>query len=1503
MRRCEILIIYFILPADYDQITTLLLGRECMSASTPHPYALYIQSSSRKGNHMKRLKHSCKVALVCLFAVMSVLSVVSIPRVSYAAEAIDKVVLESNFDDDAIGQAPIGFEVSEGGGTVQVVDVPGAGSRSVYLHDTSEETNVILSQSFEPLTSEAAVELRFMMPEYGSATKVARIKGNGKQAVVIETKNDAITYRHGDDTYEPLVTVEENKWYVIRIEANVSADTASVYIDGVLAIENAPFYDAAADEIDFIESYTANSGTKSHYLDDVRIQGSSAPEESEASQAPVEQEEPAQEPVAEAGVYEAEDAVVLEGVIVDNKHAGFTGTGFTDYNPNAPGGYIEWTVEAPTAGEYTLEFRYAHGGTDPRPAEIQVNGEVIAAELTFDPTGAWTTWITTSTKATLQAGDNVIRATGVGASGGANIDYMKVYMEVDLIYEAEEAEITAAIIDNKHVGFTGTGFVDYNPNAPGGTITWKVDVPAEGVYTLAFRYAHGGTDPRPAEIKVNGEVAAAGLAFDPTGDWAGWMTTSTEASLKAGENTIVATAVGASGGGNIDHLRIHNKSEDTESTVELEVVELEELISGLERKKLEQIGLLADESIADVDGPVTRVEFMSLINDAMGFVHEDTFKGLGLETKVGEVSLDTWYAYALQAAMDVGYVHGYPDGTLKPEQTLSRQEAAVILAGLLNLTPNPNAAEGVRGLPDWSKGAIGAVVHSGYLDATGGGFSPQQALTRDEAREIARKLTAEQGQQASEARIVAAHAISRDTVAITLNSYFPEVNYEDLALSVPTGSWRTLTPGLQELPIAKAAAGVNSFGQTVIFLQSAESWSDNAVYIAEQADAKFTGDLAAAVELADHMISWQMDHGGFSKAIDYSKPWDGKSKRSEWQGPNGEDLGMIDNDATIKEIRHLATVYQETGEAKYKEAVLKGIDFLFTMQADTGGFPQVYPKRGEPSYSNYVTFNDHAMINVLDLMEDAVNRTYPFDGDLVAEELEEKLQASMDAGLDYILKSQVVVDGKRTGWGAQHDPITYEPRSARSYEHASLSGSEAVGIVRYLMARPDQTPEVKQAILAALQWFDEVKLEGIRYVSADPNGEYFVEDPNVDSWYRFYEIGTNEPIFSGRDGVIKRTIQEIEQERRDGYSWGGNYAQQLLETAKTTGYFEHKIYAAVSATQSQDASGQTLKEGDIRQVKNLSGQLAELPSRITVAQDGSGDYDTVQAAIDAVPQGNQDRVEIYIKNGSYKEVIRIPNDKPFLSLTGESATDTVITYDNYAGRDNGVGGTLGTSGSATAFLHANDLTLSGLTFENSFDESREVEGGKQAVAVNVRGDRIAFHNVRFLGNQDTLLTNGGTQYFYQCYIEGDVDFIFGGSRAVFEESVIHSLDRGSDSNNGYITAASTMITEPYGYLFLRSKLTSDAPAGTVFLGRPWHPSGNPDAIASVVFMHTEMGAHIKTEPWTDMSGFSWKDARFYEYRNTGPGATNNTSRAQLTDEEAANWTIDNVLGGWNPKAE
>ena len=319
---------------------------------------------------------------------------------------------------------------------------------------------------------------------------------------------------------------------------------------------------------------------------------------------------------------------------------------------------------------------------------------------------------------------------------------------------------------------------------------------------------------------------------------------------------------------------------------------------------------------------------------------------------------------------------------------------------------------------------------------------------------------------------------------------------------------------------------------------------------------------------------------------------------------------------------------------------------------------------------------------------------------------------------------------------------------------------------------------------------------------------------------------------------------------------------------------------------------------------------ASAATTITVAADGSGNYTTVQAAVNAAPANSTSTVTINIKPGTYRGTVSVPSNKPNLSFvgTGSSASAVVIVEAHASGMTKPGGGTYGTSGSATVMIAANNVSVANLTMSNDFNEAASTISAKQAVAVNTSGDRVQFNGVRILGNQDTLLVNtSGTAvrrlYVRNSYIEGDVDFIFGGGTAVFQNGEVRSLSRGSSSNNGYITAAATNINNRYGFLFWGTHLTSNAPAKTVYLGRPWHPGGDVNAIAQVLYRGVTMDAHIRDDAWTDMSGFSWRDARFFEYGSAGSGAKVNANRPQMSSSTATQYTPTAYLAGsdgWNP---
>ena len=274
---------------------------------------------------------------------------------------------------------------------------------------------------------------------------------------------------------------------------------------------------------------------------------------------------------------------------------------------------------------------------------------------------------------------------------------------------------------------------------------------------------------------------------------------------------------------------------------------------------------------------------------------------------------------------------------------------------------------------------------------------------------------------------------------------------------------------------------------------------------------------------------------------------------------------------------------------------------------------------------------------------------------------------------------------------------------------------------------------------------------------------------------------------------------------------------------------------------------------------------------IVVSPDGHGDYMTVQEAIDACPDYSHSEItDILVRKGIYQEEVNIPHSKFRLHIVGEDAQNTVITYGKYAeqlwpGRDFKVG----TSGSATLYIHASYITFENLTFENTAGEGKQIG---QAVAVFTDGDFLFFKGCRFLANQDTLYTygrygkNGGIKrnYFLDCYFEGTTDFIFGPSIAYFEGCHIHS------KKNSYVTAASTLEGQKYGYVFRNCRLTADPGIDKCYLGRPW------GAYARTVFIDCELGPHIVAEGWHDWEKPGKPDTKknsyYAEYGSTGPGA-------------------------------
>ena len=297
---------------------------------------------------------------------------------------------------------------------------------------------------------------------------------------------------------------------------------------------------------------------------------------------------------------------------------------------------------------------------------------------------------------------------------------------------------------------------------------------------------------------------------------------------------------------------------------------------------------------------------------------------------------------------------------------------------------------------------------------------------------------------------------------------------------------------------------------------------------------------AEARTAADRVMQHQSPHGGWPKNTDLlATPSAG--------GARGRPT--IDNGATTTPLRLLALVADGTGSARHRQSFERGLDYLLAAQYPNGGWPQYFPLR--EGYYSRITFNDNAMVNVLTLLRDVAAGEPPYGFAGQARRL--AARAAVARGVDVILRSQIAQDGRLTAWCAQHDERTLEPAWARAYEPPSLSGSESVGVVRFLMSVRSPTPEIVAAVEGAVRWFRAVAMPGVR-VDRIPKRDgridrVLVEDPDAPPlWARFYELDTNRPLYLDRDSVYRYDYSEISLERRSGYRYHGTWAATLLDT-------------------------------------------------------------------------------------------------------------------------------------------------------------------------------------------------------------------------------------------------------------------------------------------------------------------------------------------------------------------
>ena len=311
-------------------------------------------------------------------------------------------------------------------------------------------------------------------------------------------------------------------------------------------------------------------------------------------------------------------------------------------------------------------------------------------------------------------------------------------------------------------------------------------------------------------------------------------------------------------------------------------------------------------------------------------------------------------------------------------------------------------------------------------------------------------------------------------------------------------------------------------------------------------------DSAEAKSVAENVLIAQKEIGGWEKNKPYHHAFT-ESEKNHYLNDKKEIGATFDNGSTITELKFLAKMYSQTKEEHYKQAFEKGLNYIFISQYENGGWPQFFPvRKGSTSYSGHITYNDNAMVNTMRFLKEIYSDDQAFSALNLKKDEKVKVQKAFDKGVECILKTQIVVNGKPTVWCAQHDEITLAPANARSYELASFSGAESVGIASFLMELDHPSKEIIASVEGAVKWFETHKIEGFRLISFVNNDGLkdlkVVKDESAPTlWARFYDLETEKPYFCDRDGIKKETFAEMGHNRRNGYSWYTTAPEKLLK--------------------------------------------------------------------------------------------------------------------------------------------------------------------------------------------------------------------------------------------------------------------------------------------------------------------------------------------------------------------
>jgi PelA/Pel-15E family pectate lyase len=512
-----------------------------------------------------------------------------------------------------------------------------------------------------------------------------------------------------------------------------------------------------------------------------------------------------------------------------------------------------------------------------------------------------------------------------------------------------------------------------------------------------------------------------------------------------------------------------------------------------------------------------------------------------------------------------------------------------------------------------------------------------------------------------------------------------------------------------------------------------------------------------ARRIGDQVLLYQRVTGGWPKNINMSRPLTDEERVQVLRDKERRDDSTTDNGATNMQMLYLAKLYQATQVERYKEGVLKAVEYLLSGQYENGGWPQFWPEMH--GYQMHITYNDDAMVNTMNLLRAVAQQKDPYQG-LADEALRQRCMKAFDKGVECILKTQMHnKEGRLTVWCQQHYRDTYEPAPARAYELPSYCSMESASITKLLMSLPNPDERVKQAVHAAMAWFDKYKLTGLRIQRTGPwasmDGDTkLVEDADAEPiWGRYYDLKYCEPYVCDRDGLPRRRLEDIGHERRNGYAWFGSRPAELYPTYdKWADRYDpqHKVTVSLKTKGANE-------NGLIDMFRQPQKDLNDFDAVVKAGE-------RIQDAIEKAPLKPVRPFKIFIRKGLYQQKVII--DRPNIVLVGEDRDSTCIvlaeTEDTRIVKE--YHGQPVHHGVVVLQEGADDCVISGLTIYNNYGTVVEPGNTKHQMAVYGRGTRTIVINSNIWADGNDALSlwarEGGMYYHADLYLRcPGVDFL------------------------------------------------------------------------------------------------------------------------------------------------